>query len=160
MSSDNMVTFVGNCTRDPELRFTTGGLAIANFGLAVNRRWQVEGEWKEQVSFVDCVCWQRLAENVAETVQKGNRLIVAGRIQMNQWETPEGDKRSKLEMVAENVGLDLRFCTVPEIVKNERVGGDFANREPDFTHGTQPARTAPASGDPGPSYDSGNEEPF
>jgi len=71
MAPGNSVTLVGNCTRDPELRFTANGQAVATFGLAVNRRWQNrQNEWEEQVSFFDVTCWQQMAENVAETITK------------------------------------------------------------------------------------------
>ena len=80
MAPGNSVTLVGNCTRDPELRFTSSGQAVATFGLAVNRRWQNRqtNEWEEQVSFFDVTVWQQMAENVAESVTKGTRVVVTG----------------------------------------------------------------------------------
>ena len=87
MANGNNVTVVGNCTRDPELRFTAGGQAVASFGLAVNRRWQNRqtNEWEEAVSFFDVTCWAQLAENVAESITKGSRLIVSGRLDQRSW---------------------------------------------------------------------------
>ena len=124
MANDNTVTVTGNCTRDPELRFTASGQAVATFGLAVNRRWQNKqtNEWDESVSFFDVTCWQQLAENVSESVQKGTRLVVTGRLDQRSWETQDGDKRSKIEIVADEVGPSLRWATA-SVTKNERSGG-------------------------------------
>ena len=127
MAPGNSVTLVGNCTRDPELRFTSSGQAVATFGLAVNRRWQNRqtNEWEEQVSFFDVTCWQQMAENVAETVTKGTRVVVTGRLDQRSWETQDGDKRSKVEVVADEVAPSLRYATA-QVVRNERRdGGDF-----------------------------------
>src|SRR5215831_16030156 len=79
MANGNTVTLVGNCTRDPELRFTPSGQAVATFGLAVNRRWQNRQtqEWEEAVSFFDVVCWREMAENVSESLSRGARVMVA-----------------------------------------------------------------------------------
>ena len=128
MAPGNSVTLVGNCTRDPELRFTSSGQAVATFGLAVNRRWQNRqtNEWEEQVSFFDVTVWQQMAENVAESVTKGTRVVVTGRLDQRSWETQDGDKRSKIEVVADEVAPSLRYATA-QIVRNERrEGGDFA----------------------------------
>ncbi|MDH5519934.1 MAG: single-stranded DNA-binding protein [Acidimicrobiia bacterium] len=111
MAIDNTVTITGNATREPELRFTPSGQAVANFGVAVNRRWQNRQtqEWEEAVSFFDVTCWASLAENVAESVAKGTRITVAGRLDQRSWETQEGDKRSKVEIVADDVAVSLRW---------------------------------------------------
>ena len=127
MAPGNSVTLVGNCTRDPELRFTSSGQAVATFGLAVNRRWQNRqtNEWEEQVSFFDVKCWAQMAENVAESVTKGTRVVVSGRLDQRSWETQDGDKRSKVEIVADEVAPSLRYATA-QVVRNERRdGGDF-----------------------------------
>ncbi len=155
MAADNNVTVVGNCTRDPELRFTPSGQAVANFGVAVNRRWQNRQtqEWEEAVSFFDVTCWQQLAENVAESVQKGARIVVTGRLDQRSWETQDGDKRSKIEIVADDVAPSLRWATA-EITKNERRGGDFAGNSGGGGGGGSKA----TSNDPGPQY--ADEEPF
>ena len=124
--ADNTVTVIGNVTRDPELRFTPSGQAIATFGLAVNRRWQNRQtqEWEEQVSFFDVTCWAQLGQNVADTLVKGSRAIVTGRLEQRSWETDQGDKRSKVEIIADEVGPSLRWATA-EITRNERrEGGD------------------------------------
>ena len=102
MANGNNVELTGNATRDPELRFTPSGQPVATFGLAVNRRWQNRQtqQWEEAVSYFDIVCWGQLAENVAESITKGTRLMVTGRLDQRTWETQEGDKRSKVEIVA------------------------------------------------------------
>jgi single-strand DNA-binding protein len=155
--ADNTVTVVGNCTRDPELRFTPSGQAVANFGLAVNRRWQNRQtqEWEEAVSFFDVTCWQQLAENVAESVQKGTRIVVTGRLDQRSWETQDGDKRSKIEIVADEVAPSLKWATA-DITKNER-RGDFAGGGSNSGGGGGGSARA-ASNDPGPQY--ADEEPF
>ena len=125
MAPGNTVTIVGNATREPELRFTASGQAVATFGVAVNRRWQNRNnEWEESTSFFDVTCWAQLAENVAESIPKGGRVVVTGRLDQRSWETQEGDKRSKVEIVADDVAPSLRWATA-QITKNERrEGGD------------------------------------
>jgi single-strand DNA-binding protein len=119
--ADNTITVIGNITRDPELRFTPTGQATTNFGVAVNRRWQNRQtqEWEEQVSFFDVVCWQSLADNVADSLNKGARVIVTGRLDQRSWETQEGEKRSKVEIVADEVGPSLRWASA-KVEKNQR----------------------------------------
>jgi len=121
MGFNNTVTVVGNVTRDPELRFTPGGAPVANFGLAWNRKDQ-NGE--EVVSFFDITCWRSLAENVAESITKGQRVIVYGRLDQRSWENQEGERRSKVEIVADEVAPSLVWATA-EITRTEfRGGGD------------------------------------
>jgi single-strand DNA-binding protein len=119
----NSIVLVGNVTRDPELRFTPSGQATAKFGLAVNRRWQNRQtqEWEEATSFFDVVCWREMAENAAESLGKGSRIIVSGRLDQHSWETPDGDKRSKVEVTAEEIGPSLRWATA-QVTKNDRKG--------------------------------------
>ena len=104
--ADNTVTVVGNVTRDPEIRYTPSGQANASFGVAVNRRWQNRqtNEWEERVSFFNVVCWREMAENVAESLGKGSRVVVTGRLEQRSWETENGEKRSVVEIVADEVG--------------------------------------------------------
>ena len=121
MGFNNTVTVVGNVTRDPELRFTPGGAPVVNFGLAWNRKDQ-NGE--EVVSFFDITCWRSLAENVAESITKGQRVIVYGRLDQRSWENQEGERRSKVEIVADEVAPSLVWATA-EITRTEfRGGGD------------------------------------
>jgi single-strand DNA-binding protein len=150
----NNVSVVGNATRDPELRFTPSGQAIATFGIAVNRSWRNKqsNEWEESVSFFDVTCWAQMAENVAESVTKGTRVLVSGRLEQRSWETNDGEKRSKVEIVADEIGPSLRFATAG-VTKNERRGGDF-----DGGGGGGSAPRAVANEAPG-GY-SNDEEPF
>ncbi len=124
MAIGNTVDLVGNITRDPELRFTPGGMAVAQFGLAVNRRRQDRQtqEWKEETSFFDVVAYGTLAENVSESLTRGSRVVVQGRLEQRSWETQEGDKRSKIEVVADEIGPSLRWATA-QVTKNERRAG-------------------------------------
>lgn len=112
------VTIVGNLSREVELRYTQGGAAVAKFSVAVNRRFQKAGEWTEEVSFFDCVAWAQLAENAASTLNKGDRVVVNGRLSQRSYEH-EGQKRSSVEITAENVGPDLRFATA-SVERTER----------------------------------------
>ena len=100
------VTIVGNITRDPELRFTASGLAVASFGVAVNRK---RGE-EEQTSFFDVTAFGSLGENCCE-MTKGCRVIVVGRLEQRTWEQ-DGNKRSKVEIIADSIGPDVRWATV------------------------------------------------
>lgn len=116
---DNTVTIVGNLTRQPELRFTTTGKPVANVGVAVNRLISRPGEErKEDTSFFDVTCWDSLANNVAD-LPSGTRVIVTGRLQQRSWETEEGEKRSRVEIVATDVGPSLRWATA-EVTKNPK----------------------------------------
>ncbi|HVX19061.1 MAG TPA: single-stranded DNA-binding protein [Acidimicrobiales bacterium] len=156
---DNTVTLVGNITRDPELRFTPSGQSVASFGLAVNRRWQDRGsgQWQEQTSFIDVKCWSQMAENVAESLARGARVIVTGRLEQRSWETEQGDKRSKVEVVADEVAPSLRWATA-EVKKNERREGGNTGGGYDNQGGGQ-SRPAASSGGGGGSY-ADDEEPF
>jgi len=125
------VQLVGNVTREPELRFTQDGKPVTTFGLAINRRRRnpQTNEWEDGDStFFDVTCWEQLAENVAESVPKGARVLVLGYVQQDNWEK-DGEKRSKLKVTADEVGPSLRWATVPSIVKNEKrsANGNRAN---------------------------------
>jgi single-strand DNA-binding protein len=121
--ADSQVTVIGNITREPELRFTPSGQPNAKFGLAVNRRWQnrQSNEWEESTSFFNIVCWGSLAENVAESLPKGARVLVTGRLEQRSWETDNGEKRSIVEVIADEVGPSLRWATA-EVKRNDRRG--------------------------------------
>lgn len=152
MSNGNTITIVGNVTRDPELRFTPSGQATATFGLAVNRRWQnrQSQQWEEATSFFDVVCWREMAENASESLTKGSRVIVTGRLEQRSWETQDGEKRSKVEIIADEIGPSLRWATA-QIVRNERRGTGMETGEVPIT---------PPVGEPAPSAYSYEEEPF
>jgi single-strand DNA-binding protein len=118
---DNSVTLVGNVTREPELRYTAAGQAMAKFGLAVNRRWQNRqtNAWEESTSFFDVVAWREMAENVGESIAKGTRVVVTGRMEQRSYENQAGEKRSAVELVADEIGPSLRWATA-KVVRNER----------------------------------------
>lgn len=149
---DNTVTLVGNVTRDPEIRYTPSGQTVATFGLAVNRRWQNRQtqEWEEQVSFFDVKCWSQMAENVAESVPRGTRVIVTGRLEQRSWETDNGEKRSKVEIVADEIAPSLRWATA-QVQKIDRRDGAAAAGGA-AGGGSRPVATEPTN------YD--GEEPF
>ncbi len=121
MLSTTATTITGNLTRDPEIRYTRDGQATTSLGVAVNRRWQNRDskEWEESTSFFDVVCWRELAENTALSLTKGTRVVVTGRLEQRSWETEEGDRRFKVEIVADEVGASLRFATA-DVHKVER----------------------------------------
>ena len=131
MAQDNQVMIVGNVTRDPELRYTPNGAALVKFGVAVSRRVRDEsGQWKDaDTSFFDVTAWRTLAENVAESITQGSRVVVVGRLRTNSWETPEGERRSKVEIEAEEVAPSLKWATA----KVERQGGRGAGA-PDWSN--------------------------
>ena len=110
--SENNVVIVGNLTREIELRYTAAGRAVANFGIAVSRRYQVNGEWTEQVSFFNVVAWGELGENAAASLAKGSRVIVTGRLESREFEGKDGVKKTAIEIVADDLGASLRWATV------------------------------------------------
>ena len=121
----NTTTITGNLTREPEIRYTKEGQATTQLGVAVNRRWQdrTTNEWQEATSFFDVVCWRDLAENVALSLTKGMRVVVTGRIEQRSWETDDGEHRSKVEIVADEIGPSLRFATADVRRVERRAGG-------------------------------------
>ena len=154
--SGNNVTIVGNITRDPELRYTPSGQANVRIGVAVNRKWQDRnsGEWQEVTSFFDVICWREMAENVNESLKKGTRVIVTGRLEQRSWEQ-DGNKRSVVEINADEIGPSLRWASA-SVTRNERRGGDNSNSEFGGGGGSRPVANeefaAPAA------YN--DEEPF
>jgi single-strand DNA-binding protein len=151
---DNSVTLVGNVTREPELRYTAAGQAMAKFGLAVNRRWQNRqtNAWEESTSFFDVVAWREMAENVGESITKGTRVVVTGRMEQRSYENQAGEKRSAVELVADEIGPSLRWATA-KVVRNERRSdGDGGG----FSGGGGSQERAPAAA--APRYE--DEEPF
>jgi single-strand DNA-binding protein len=124
MANGNTVTVVGNLTRDPELRYTPSGASNVRFGVAVNRRWMDRNtnEWQEATSFFDIVCWREMAENVSESLAKGSRVVVTGRLEQRSYDDRDGNRRNVVEIVADEVGPSLRFATA-QVTKNDRRGG-------------------------------------
>jgi single-strand DNA-binding protein len=128
MSSTTATTIAGNLTRDPEIRYTRDGQATTSLGVAVNRRWQnrESKEWEEATSFFDVVCWRELAENTALSLTKGMRVVVTGRLEQRSWETEDGDRRFKVEIVADEIGASLRFATadVHKVERHQTISDD------------------------------------
>ncbi len=126
MGFDNTVTVVGNVTRDPELRFTQGGMAVVNFGVAWNKR---RNDGEDEVSFFDVTCFRQLAENVADSVTKGARVVIYGTLSQRSWENQQGERRSKVEILADDVAPSLKWASA-EITRNEfRGGSDDGGRQ-------------------------------
>ncbi len=157
MANDtNSITISGNITREPELRYTPSGVSKVSFGVAVNRSWrnQQTQEWEEATSFFNVVAWRQLADNASATLTKGSRVVVTGRLEQRSWETESGEKRSIVEITADDIAASLRFATA-EIHKVERSGpGDGGGRRP------APAASAGGESGGGSSYDDYGEEPF
>lgn len=149
MASENNVTLVGNLTRDPELRYTQSGRGVASFGLAVNRRYQQNGEWQEQTSFFNVVAWGDLGENAAASLNKGHRIVVTGRLQQREYETREGEKRNTVEVIADELGPSLRWAQA----QIERISRDAAP-------GGGPSGGGGGGGGRAPDPVYGDEEPF
>ncbi|MGE9808381.1 single-stranded DNA-binding protein [Janibacter sp. G1551] len=126
MAGDTVITIIGNITGDPELRFTPSGAAVANFTVASTPRQfdRNSNEWKDgETLFMRCSVWRDAAENVAESLQRGTRVIVSGRLVSRSWEDKEsGQKRSVMEMQVDEVGPSLRYATA-KVNKTQRSGG-------------------------------------
>ncbi|WP_421084301.1 single-stranded DNA-binding protein [Rothia nasimurium] len=127
MAGDTVITVIGNLTGDPELRFTPNGAAVANFTIASTPRNfdRASGEWKEgETLFLRASVWREAAENVAETLKKGMRVIAQGRLKSRSYETKEGERRTSMELEIEEIGPSLRFASA-NVNRNQRSGGNF-----------------------------------
>jgi single stranded DNA-binding protein (ssb) len=125
MAGDTIITVVGNLTADPELRFTTSGAAVANFTVASTPRAfdRQTNEWKDgEALFLRCSIWRQAAENVAETLQRGMRVVVTGRLKQRSFETKEGEKRTVIELEVDEIGPSLRYATA-KVNKTTRGSG-------------------------------------
>ena len=149
--ADNTITVIGNVTRDPELKFLNSGQAALRLSVAVNRRWQNRQtqEWEEKVSYFEIVAYGALAENAANSLSKGARVIVNGRLEQRSWETENGDKRSVVEINADEIAPSLRWATAVVTKTPRAEGGNFQSSD-------RPA--APRSNEP-TTY-AFDEEPF
>ena len=150
--ADNAITVVGNVTRDPELKFLNSGQAALRLSIAVNRRWQNRQtqEWEERVSYFEIVGYGAMAENAANSLTKGARVIVSGRLEQRTWETENGDKRSIVEINADEIGPSLKWATAV-VTRTPRAEGS------NFQSSDRPA-AAPRSNEP--STYAFDEEPF
>lgn len=146
--ASNTITVVGNLTRDPELRYTQSGKATVTVGIAVNRRYQLNGEWQEATTYMNVVAWDQLAENIAASLTKGARIMASGRLDVREYEGRDGVKRTSVDIVADEVGATLRWATVA--IERNPARGDSGGAP------RAPRSSAPAADEP--FY--GDEEPF
>jgi single-strand DNA-binding protein len=154
VAGDTTITVVGNLTADPELRFTPSGAAVANFTVASTPRIydRQSGEWKDgEALFLRCNIWREAAENVAESLTRGARVIVTGRLKQRSFETREGEKRTVVEVEVDEIGPSLRYATA-KVNKASRSGGGGGG----FGSGSRPA-PAPAPAAPQASSGSGDD---
>jgi single-strand DNA-binding protein len=128
MAADNHTTIVGNLVEDPEVRFTNTGIAVTNLRVAVTQRVQQDGQWRDgDTSFLKVNVWRDQAQNLADSLSKGDRVLVTGRLRQRSWETPEGEKRSVTELEAEEVGASLKWATAKVERNSQRGNGERAN---------------------------------
>jgi single-strand DNA-binding protein len=132
MAGDTVITVIGNLTADPELRFTSSGAAVANFTVASTPRTfdRASGEWKDgEALFLRCNIWRQAAENVAESLTRGSRVIVSGRLKQRSFETREGEKRTVVELEVDEIGPSLRYATakVNKVSRSDGGGGGFGS---------------------------------
>jgi single-strand DNA-binding protein len=169
VAGDTVITVIGNLTADPELRFTPSGAAVANFTVASTPRMfdRQTNEWKDgEALFLRCSIWREAAENVAESLTRGSRVIVSGRLKQRSFETREGEKRTVVELEVDEIGPSLKYATA-KVNKASRsggggggFGGGGGSRQPAQSGGAgaaseDPWGSAPASG----SFAGGDDEP-
>jgi single-strand DNA-binding protein len=157
-AGDIAVTVVGNLTNDPELRFTPSGAAVASFTVASSSRVldKTTNEWKDgETVFMRCSVWRQYAENVAESLTKGTRVIVSGRLKQRSYETREGEKRQVMELEVEDVGPALRYATA-KVTRTQSQGGGFGGGTGGGGGASAPADD-PWASSPGAGFD---EPPF
>ena len=162
---DVTITVIGNLTDDPELRFTSSGAAVAKFRIASTPRFldRQTNEWKDgEPLFLQCNIWRQAAENVAESLQRGARVIVTGRLRQRTYETREGEKRTVMELEVDEVGPSLRYATakVQKMSRSSGGGGGFGSGGGNNGGGFDDpwASAVPAGGGSGNSFD--EEPPF
>jgi single-strand DNA-binding protein len=130
MAGDTTITVIGNLTDDPELRFTPSGAAVAKFRVASTPRFmdKTSGEWKDgDPLFLSCTVWRQAAENVAESLQRGARVIVSGRLRQRSYETKEGEKRTVIELEVDEIGPSLRYATAKVQKMSRSSGGGYGS---------------------------------
>ena len=152
-AGDTQITIIGNLTRDPELRYTPTGQAVANFAVASTPRYldKNTNEWKDgDALFLNCSVWRQAAENVAESLQRGMRVIVSGRLRQRSYETKEGEKRTVVEVEVDEVGPSLRYASA-KVTKSGRSGGGSGG----FGGGGQGGQGGQGGGQGGGGYSGG-----
>ena len=146
MAGETIITVVGNLVDDPELRFTPSGAAVANFRIASTPRTfdKQTNEWKDgDALFLSCSVWRQAAENVAESLQKGMRVVVQGRLKQRSYETREGEKRTVVELEVDEVGPSLKYATA-KVARVQRSGGGGGYGSSGGSGGDDPWATSPA----------------
>src|SRR5450759_1703178 len=154
MAGDTIITIIGNLTADPELRFTPSGAAVANFTVASTPRQfdRTSNEWKDgETLFMRCSVWRDAAENVAESLQRGARVLVSGRLKSRSYETKEGEKRTVIEMDVDEVGPSLKYATA-KVKRTQRGTGGGG-----FNSGGNAAAAASGGGHNGPNTGASNQ---
>jgi len=154
MANDTTITIVGNLTADPELRFTPAGAAVANFTVAATPRSydKTTGEWKDgDALFMRASVWRQPAENVAESLKRGARVIVTGRLKQRSYETKEGEKRTVVELDVDEIGPSLRFATAT-VNKAARKADTPATAGDPWANGAAPTGAGPAGFDDEPPF--------
>jgi single-strand DNA-binding protein len=125
MAADNHTTIIGNLVEDPQVRFTNTGIAVTNLWVAVTQRVQQDGQWRDgDTSFLKVNVWRGQAEHLADSLGKGDRVIVTGRLRQRSWEAPEGNKRSVTELEADEVGASLKWATAKVERFSQRGNGE------------------------------------
>src|SRR2546421_1656158 len=172
MAGETTITVIGNLTDDPELRFTPSGAAVAKFRVASTPRTldRASGEWKDgEPLFLACSVWRQAAENVAESLQRGSRVIVQGRLRQRSYETKEGEKRTVYELEVDEIGPSLRYATakVQKMSRSSGGGGGFGSSRGGqggggggFAHDPPPATATPAATRGGGKGNLAEEPPF
>ena len=158
MAGDTIITVIGNLTADPELRFTASGAAVSNFTVASTPRTldKNTGEWKDgDALFLRCSLWRQPAENVAESLTRGSRVIVTGRLTQRSYETREGEKRTVIELAVDEIGPSLRYATA-QVTKATRPDTGGGRQNP--AAADDPWGSAPAPVGAGPGH--ADEPPF
>ena len=130
MNRQNGITLIGNLVEDPELRFTQSGTAMAKIRIAVTRRWMKDGEWQEEADFFGGTVWGQLAENAAESLKKGHRVILSGSLAQNQWTDKDGNNRTTYEVKIAEVGASLNYATAAITRTPRTEHGDAATDRP------------------------------
>ncbi|GAA0720138.1 single-stranded DNA-binding protein [Dactylosporangium roseum] len=159
---DTTITVIGNLCDDPELRFTPNGAAVAKFRVASTPRQfdKASNEWKDgEPLFLSCQIWRQAAENVAESLQRGARVILSGRLKMRSYETKEGEKRTVMEVEVDEIGPSLRYATA-KVQKMSRSSGGGGNSGGGFGGGNDGDPWASAQASVGQSSNFGDEPPF
>ena len=160
MAGETVITVVGNLVDDPELRFTPSGAAVANFRIASTPRTfdRQTNEWKDgDALFLSCSVWRQAAENVAESLQKGMRVVIQGRLKQRSYETREGEKRTVVELEVEEVGPSLKYATA-KIARVQRSGGGggYGGGGSQGGQGDDPWASSPAQGSQGAGASAGS----